>query len=361
MDKEILDSPSIYKLLETFFTSLPVFVFKDNNAYPIQVLAFKQNYGLIVKPPDIDVDEKPQIFTITNSGSLFLGYFKVIEKNAADNIVLSPFKIVVKAISRNGEKVTFPDNSNVRSYVTNIINYNEVMKSLSTGADILKPIIKSNVIKIKSMFEVVDVYINERVDVRMRLMQTFDKPIFIPNIDSDFGGNSFVPYAEYYPLYRNIKEMERFKSEVCIPIKYRSHSMIGYLQVLHTSRLDMNSYNFVNLVASTLKNDIASSSIFSESKEQCVISDVSNDEISFMHPPSVLFTRMISLGAMLLVDLISDNDKITLRGTVVSIKPLEKSFRIGLKLKAISNEENRAKEDFFKRQRQLYIKKLLFN
>ena len=65
---------------------------------------------------------------------------------------------------------------------------------------------------------------------RMRLMNSHEKPIFIPNISQpELVRPEFVPFNDYYSITKSSNFLDKYKSEICVPIKYKNFIMIGYV------------------------------------------------------------------------------------------------------------------------------------
>ena len=134
--------------------------------------------------------------------------------------------------------------------------------------------------KVNFMFDFFEVYVNERMNSRMRLMNSHEKPIFIPNIaQPELVRPEFVPFNDYYSLTKSSDFLDKYKSEICVPIKYKNFIMIGYVHAMHSTRLDSNSFNTFKLVASSIIKDVHTSGVFEESRETCTVIEANPSSI----------------------------------------------------------------------------------
>lgn len=211
--------------------------------------------------------------------------------------------------------------------VSNIISMNEVTVFL--GDDHIKDVIKSNYNRLRHLFDRYNVVIKDKQDERIRLMKSFDQPIVILNRENpDSTPNMSVPYNEYNRMLKADKNAEVFKSEICVPIKYRQYIIIGYVQVMHSKRLDLNSFNVVALASSSIRKEISDYKNYEESTEVCKVTSITETEVTFLHSLNKHFSRIFQMGTVIILDLYSKDTKITIKAAVKGLKPLDKYFSI---------------------------------
>ncbi|MBE7411449.1 MAG: hypothetical protein HS129_05190 [Leptospiraceae bacterium] len=229
--------------------------------------------------------------------------------------------------------------------VSNIISYTDIFKSL--GDDRINQIVKKPPI-VNSMFHFFEIFINERMNSRMRLMNSFDKPIFIPDITNpDIVPEGFVPFRDYYILTKNSNFLDKYKSEICVPIKYKNIAMIGYVHAMHSTRLDFNSYNTFRLISASISKDIHNSGAFEESRGNYLITELSTSGIQFLHPPTRLASKIFSMGGTIIFDIVAKSGlRKSVRGVIKGIKPTDTDYAISCDFSIHTHEESQALEDF---------------
>ena len=339
MNKEVTDPKSIHKLIDSLYRITPVYMEVDGEDIPVKVLDSKPQ-SVTIRSPKVNTNTRERILTMRSRDNIFVSTFLEVGVDELGNSILQPLKILIKNILAPVESNTF--------IVSNIISHNDIFKSL--GDDRISQLIK-RAPKVNFMFDFFEVYVNERMNSRMRLMSSFDKPIFIPNIaQPDLVKSEFVPFNDYYALTKSSDFLDKYKSEICIPIKYKNFVMIGYVHAMHSTRLDSNSYNTFKLVASSIIKDVHTSGVFEESKENCPVVEINATTVKFLHPPTRLASRIFSMGGSIIFDLISKSGhRKFLRASVKAIKPTQKDYAISCDFTLNSPEEVSGLEEFLKK------------
>ncbi|MCE9501578.1 MAG: hypothetical protein K8R21_13920, partial [Leptospira sp.] len=294
------------------------------------------------RSPRVDPNTTDRILTMKSKDSIIVSKFTEIGEDDFGNSILKPVILYIKDILSQ-PKVT----TSVYT-ISNIINQNDIFKSL--GDDRIEQLIKKAP-KVNFMFDFFEVYINERMNSRMRLMNSHNKSIFIPNIsqpDSVLPG--FIPFKDYYEITKSNPVPDKYKSEICIPLKYKNYLLIGYIHAMHNTRLDMNSYNTFKLVAHSINKDLHSAGVFEESTEICQVVEINPTSVKFNHSPSRLASRIFSMGGTIIFDLLNKSgQRKYLRGVVKAIKPTIKDFAIACDIITNTPEETASLEEFLKK------------
>ena len=197
------------------------------------------------------------------------------------------------------------------------------------GDDHIKEVLRSNYNRLRHLYDRYNVVIKDKQDERIRLMKSFDQPIVILNREiPESTPNISVPYNEYNRMLKADKNAENFRAEICVPIKYRQYIIIGYVQVMHSKRLDLNSFNVVGLAASAIRKEISDYKNYEESSEVCKVTSITETEVTFLHSLNKHFSRIFQMGTVVIFDLYSKDTKITIKASVKGLKPLDKYFSI---------------------------------
>ncbi len=336
MTKEINDPKLIHKLIDSLYKVIPVYMEVDGESIPVKILECKPE-SITIRSSKVSQNTDERILTIKNKENIFVITTSEVGTDDLGNSILKPIKTLIKDISSHSLTNDYT--------VSNIINHNDIFKSL--GDERINQIVKKPPV-VNSMFNFFEIFVNERMNSRMRLMNTHDKPIFIPEITNpDLVKQEFVPFKDYYVLTKNSNFLDKYKSEICIPIKYKNIVMIGYVHAMHSSRLDSNSYNTFKLISASIIKDIHSSGAFEESKENCPVIELNSTAIKFLHPPTRLASRMFSMGGTVIFDIISKSgQKKSVRGVVKGIKPTDKDYAINCDFAIHTPEESKSLEDF---------------
>ncbi len=211
--------------------------------------------------------------------------------------------------------------------VSNIISMNEV--TIFLGDDHIKEVLRSNYNRLRHLFDRYTVIIKDKQDERIRLMKSFDQPIVILNRDVPESTPAMsVPFNDYFRMLKGEKNTEPFKAEICVPIKYRQFIIIGYVQVLHSKRLDLNSFNLVGLAASSIKKEISEYKNYEESTEVCKVTSITETEVTFLHSLNKHFSRIFQMGSIVILDLYSKDTRLTVKVSIKGLKPLDKYFAV---------------------------------
>lgn len=329
MSKEIVDKESIYKVLNLLFGKLPVYILDNGREYPIKVVALKPN-GLVISHGR-NITSPERILTLTHNGMQFKTFLKFLggDKNGIE--VLQPIKIEIEEARRTSNRVVMEGDVNSPK-VTHIVNQHEIHKAQGFNDANVDKIIQKYLQSLRKVFDYANIYYSSRMDNRLRLMQNYDKPIFIPNRNySDTVPRDYFPYEEYYRILQVSKLDDRYISEICVPIKYKGYTPLGYVQVLGFNPLNQESFETVKKVAEAISRDIIHTGIFQESREICEVGDLSSTGLSFLHPQSRFFSRTFSMGETILFELIFPNQaRANIRAVIKNIKNMETNFRVGV-------------------------------
>ncbi len=236
-------------------------------------------------------------------------------------------KTAIAALGQQETQKTPEEKKDIAIKVSNIISMNEVTVFL--GDDHIKDVLRSNYNRLRHLFDRYNVIIKDKQDERIRLMKSFDQPIVILNRENpDSTPAISVPYNEYHRMLKAEKNAELFKAEICVPIKYRQFIIIGYVQVLHSKRLDLNSFNLVGLAASSIKKEITDYKNYEESTEVCRVTSINETEVTFLHSLNKHFSRIFQMGSVVILDLYSKDIRLTIKVNIKGLKPLDKYFAI---------------------------------
>lgn len=329
MYKEIVDKAAMFKVMNLLFGRIPVYIVDNNREYPIKVISFKEN-GLIISH-NRKIESDNRILSLTHNGTKFLTSLKYLGGDAKGYEVLMPVKIILKEAKRQEDRLTLNGESK-KLRILNSLNQNEIHKAQGFDDENVDRIINQFTAKLKTKFDAASIYYSPRVDNRLRLMQNYDKPIFIPNRREEKSvPRDFFPFEEYIRLIQVAKLEDRFISEISVPIKYKGYTPLGYVQVLGQNPLTNESFDAIKLVANTISKEIINTGIFQESKEVCEVNDLSTTGLSFLHPQSRFFSRSFSMGEIILFELVFPNDeKAIIRALIKNIKNMETNFRVGV-------------------------------
>jgi|JI9StandDraft_1071089.scaffolds.fasta_scaffold00269_15 hypothetical protein len=334
--KEITDPNSIFKMAETLFKQFPVYMIIDNKPMQIKILAMK-NLGVLIQSPDTNPNPTERFLILTNAGNLLRFNFKVSTKDPRGIEILNPVSLTIKPATRATNRYQA---TKAPIYITNVISQTMVPHDLSDDTLKVESYMKPYIQKLKSKFTDVEFFVHERMDTRARLLLETGKHIFVPDTKSpESVSDEFIPFSEHIHLMRQGKGLNKYMSEICVPLKYRGIVLYGYLQVLNLEKTDINDYKLVLLAAEKFCKDIEESDLFNESKLKSTILDINGSGFSFSHPQSKHFGKLFSIGGTILFDMYEEEKRLgTFRAVVRNIKPLEKLFRIGCQFFHIAEE-----------------------
>ncbi|MCB1176178.1 MAG: hypothetical protein KDK36_01250 [Leptospiraceae bacterium] len=321
---EITESESIWKVLNLLFIKKKVSLLnKYGKSFPAEVDQGKDN-TLILKSEGINQNSATRLLLAKNENKVFICESKVKGLSSDGGLIVTPSKITVRQETEEDKKEYVPP----KLYVNGIISLSDITVFL--GDDKIKELVKNHSRRLMHLFDIYKVYLSDKQDERIRLMKTFDQPIIILNREeSKSVPDISVPHHEYVKSIKTERMPAEYKAEISVPIKYRHFIIIGYVQVFHKSRLDINSFNLVSLVASTIKKDLSDYKNYEESKELCRITAFTSTEITFLHSMNKHFSRIFRIGNQIIFNISTSKDvKITVRGIVKNISPLDKYFSV---------------------------------
>jgi hypothetical protein len=334
---DITNIEDMWKIMETVFKKNPVTLLYQTQNFPVEITLLN-DYSVSCKISS-DIKDKFIFLSASIGDKIFICSLEQMSKEKGMSI-LKPIRINVK--DANAESKF----SEQKIFVTNIINQNDIYKILND--DSIQKIVKDNSVRLKHIFDFFSINITERQDNRTRLMLAAERPIFVPDKTETVDSPGFVPFSEYYAATKKDKEAAKYRSEICIPVRYRESINIGYVLVQHSKKTDLNSFNLVNLIASSLKKEISDYSSFEESRELCRVAHLSTTNITFFHLPTRLYSKVFFLGASILFDIYYNNNekKITMRATVSSLQATEKHYKVDCTFSNLSMKQFEFLEEF---------------
>jgi hypothetical protein len=349
MNKEIHDKQGIHKVLNSLFGRLPVYIVDNNREYPAKVISLKENGLIITHNRQFQTDDR--ILTLSHNGTKILTSFKYLGGDDKGYEVLMPIKMILREAKREGNRINLEGNNN-KLRVTMTLNQNEIHKAQGFDDDNVDKILSQFTTKLKTKFDHANIYYSPRLDNRLRLMQNYDKAIFIPNRKEPSSvPRNYFPFEEYIRLIQVVKLEERFISEISIPIKYKGYTSLGYVQVLGQNPLTNDSFEAIQMVTSTITREIINTGIFQESKEICEVSDLSSTGLSFLHPQSRFFSRSFSMGEIIIFELIyPSGEKSIIRAMIKNMKNMETNFRVGVEFYNLTVPDYKILEKFLNSQ-----------
>lgn len=346
MHKEIHDKQGIHKVLNSLFGRLPVYIVDNGREYPSKIISLKEN-GLIISH-NRQFSNEDRILTLSHNGTKILTRFKCLGGDKAKGYeVLSPIKMILKEAKREGNRINL-EGQNDKLRVTLTLNQNEIHKAQGFDDDNVDRILNQFTTKLKSKFDYANIYYAPRMDNRLRLMQNYDKPIFIPNRKEPSGiPRNYFPFEEYLRLIQVVKIEERFISDISVPIRYKGYTPLGYVQVLGQNPYNQEAFDTIQMVASTISREIINTGIFQESKEICEVSDLSSTGLSFLHPQSRFFSRSFTMGEIILFELLfPGGEKAYIRSMIKNIKNMETNFRVGVEFYNLTVQDYKILESY---------------
>lgn len=329
MQKEINDIEGMNKILNHLYGRLPVYIVDSGREYPIKVIALKEKGLIITHNRKINSDSR--VLTITHNRTKFLTFFKYLGGDDKGIEILRPIKIILREATREGNRINL-EGKDFRIKVVNTLNQSQIHKAQGFDDENVDRILTEITAKLKSKFDYASIYYSPRLDNRLRLMQNYDKSIFVPNRREEHSvTREYFPYEEYLRLIQVTKIDDRYVSEISIPIRYKGYTPLGYIQVMSQNPLAMDSYDAIKMVSETISREIINTGIFQESKEVCEVSDISSTGLSFLHSQSRFFARSFTLGEIIIFEIIFPNgSKATMRAMIKNIKNTEVMFRVGI-------------------------------
>jgi hypothetical protein len=290
-----------------------------------------------------------RVLALTHNRTKFLTFFKYLGGDEKGIEVLRPIKLILKEASREENRINL-EGKDFRIKVINTLNQSQINKAQGFDDENVYRILTEITTKLKSKFDYASIYYSPRLDNRLRLMQNYDKPIFIPNRNEEHSvTRDYFPYEEYLKLIEVTKIDARFLSEISIPIRYKGYTPLGYVQVMSQNPLAMDSFEAIQMVSETISREIINTGIFQESKEVCEVNDISATGLSFLHSQSRFFARSFTLGEIIIFEIIFPNGvKSKIRAMIKNIKNTEVMFRVGVEYYNLTLTDYKLLDEFLK-------------
>jgi predicted DNA-binding protein YlxM (UPF0122 family) len=316
---EITEKNNLWKIIHSIFLSKSTRLYnRYGKSFSVELEIWQQQL-LKMRSEGANQNSPTRLLVVKNDKKIFICECRVKGVTGEGALLLDPIKITIREETEEDNR-EYQDPS---LYVTSIISLADITVFL--GDDHIKELVKNHSRRLNHLFDFYQVYLSDKQDERIRLMRAFDMPIIILNReDSNSAPDFAVPHSEYDKSIKSDKMLPEYKAEISVPIKYRQYIIIGYVQVFSRSRLDLNSYNLVNLVASSIKKEISDYRNYEESKEFCRVTAFTSTEITFLHSMNKHFSRIFRIGSQILFNIAVK----TVRASIKNILPLDRSFSV---------------------------------
>jgi hypothetical protein len=324
INQEISDIQAIQKIIESSFFHVPVYMSYQNKHYQVKPIKMSPE-GLIIRSIG-RTDKGPRQLFITNSGNLFLFNFDY-RGSKGDLEVLFPVNLHIEKAQRTAERIVLDS----KFFISNLVNQHEIARSISFDSLKINQVLANYANKVKGKIATLELYVNDRMDQRLRLLTDYEKPIFIPNRQiPESVTEDFVPFKEYFSLMKTTKNIDKYVSEICVPLKYKNLIPFGYLVAWNTTPLDQNGLKLVEAIADSMVKDIMNLNLIGEWRDKSYVADISEEGFSFLQGNSKNFSKILSLGAVVVFDLFFEESRsYPFRAIVRNILPTETAFRVG--------------------------------
>lgn len=337
------DTEQIKKIFEEKYVNLPIFMFYDGKQFPVKVIGVDEK-GIITKSIS-RIDKEPRVLTFTYESNLYKFVMSFLGASSTFE-VLKPLVLEIIPASRVLSRLKTD-----RLYITNISNQNDIIKSIVSDSVRVNNILRNFQAKVREKISNLELFIHERQDVRLKLLNIHEKIIFVPNKSvQESVKPEYVPYFEYMNQLKNSKDIDKIVSEITVPLKFKGMFTMGYLSAQHYLPMDDGYLQIVNVLAQNIKKEILSQPIINESKEASIVVDITSEGFSIFHTNFANFGKLFSIGGVIIFDLCaSEDDKIVVKAVIRNIKATEKQFRIGCQFYTGSEVESKALQAFLKK------------
>ena len=342
--KIITDKEKIKESFEQNYHHHPTFLFYNKKQYPVKVISISNDEIIIKTIPITETTSTTRILTSVDNKSLYIFTFEFLGARGLYEVIRPHSLEIVPAYSLTNKK------NPERLYVTNIVNQTDLVKTLVANNDITNHYVRDVIKKIQMSVSHLDLFIHERVDVRLKLLQEYDKIIYIPDKSNPASVPSeFLPYEIYYRQVKYTKGIDKLISEITVPLKFRNIFTFGYVTLLNDIPMDASYLEIATTIASNWKKHIFTENILHESQEGNVILDINSKQFSFYHENFTNFGKIFNIGATIIFEVcFSAEEKVLCKGIVKGIIPTEKHFKITCEFMFYSEEESKKTIEFLK-------------
>lgn len=342
MDKVINDGIQIIDILKTLHRLVPFYLSVEGIKTQIKPISISR-LGIFTPIPIHLISECDVVRKITltyNNKKLEFQFNSTPTKHRYIEH-FKPINLIISEASREDiDRIKVENDDDETLHLTQIINCNNIHKLLAFESAKIDSVIKKYQSLLHNKFSTAIITLTAKQDARLRLLNKHDKPIFIPNISENINPNfEFLSYEEYSKkiVMPGLID-DRFKSEICIVIKYKEYIPIGYLQVNHKDILPAPSFDFVKAITNRLSKELIDTGYFRESTEQCNIVDLSQNGLSFLFSQSTFFIKSFAIGEFLIFDLQIGQKRISIKAVIRNIKNMESKFRMGVQFIDLNQE-----------------------
>ncbi|MBN1500393.1 MAG: hypothetical protein JW982_09560 [Spirochaetes bacterium] len=343
----------IEKVLNSFFSSVDVFLKIKNGNLKIRYLGYIQQKVIIQVPYLKNMSEEILIFARKNGNTVYL-HLRYIEKQGEDDFLLTPVKMQIIYAERIETRTSLSDGKQksilfVDNVISDFIIENQLALAVKT-VDRIKNFIHD---EIEKSYERKKIYfMNEGLsDPRLKYFYENRSPYVVEDFTADGkrSDNKFYEYfiSNIYSKDYNLINRKNLISEVAAPVFFKRKIPIGYIQVNHTKQLDVRTVKIVEKLALSAEEIFNKQKVFNTQTEKLLVTDISKNGLSIAFKERQ-FIRLFKENSYVVLSLLMpDNLRIDMLVIVKNITLLDnKVIKVGCQIKDIEEYSRKIFEHY---------------
>jgi hypothetical protein len=300
--KTINDKARFEGIFKNYFANKDVFIKTKSGNLAVHFLGYSGENAAFRIPHVKNIKEAITVFTRHQSLTIY-AHLQYLDRTE-DTFVFLPVKIQVISEERKEDRIIA---GSVES--TSVIYINGLMSDLGIRNDLKSNDKKVDHVREIVLFDLQKQFDNVKVyfvdgslsDLRMRHLIERDKPIYIPDVNSDppekLKDDSRFYIAEIYGKDIKLSMSKEFISEATVPIFYRGIIPFGYIQVNNKTPIGDGLFSVVKRVGVVINELFRKYNLFLPEPDKFLVSDLSSSGlgVAFRERRQARFFRIDSL------------------------------------------------------------------
>jgi hypothetical protein len=336
--KHISDASQLRQIIERLFLRLPVQLKEKDGFHPVKIASFEN--GIITITHDREEAPIRLIHLNHNNNSMFLEC--AVQERADSQEKLKPLKLHLRRQIRKEARIEVPDRTKLT--VSNLLTLRVFPEAFTVSDEKRDRLTAAYKAELKKKFDDANIVfrLTVRLDYKMRILNTFRKPIYVPdNVNPTAVDQSiFLPYNEYLKLSQYDKLPEVYVAEITEPLLYRNIFLLGYIRVVSSQHLTHEDYEIVKAIGAEFMKNMEVYGIIPKNREICPVIDITHAGIGCMHPhvPSMIRNFMPGEHVIFNINFPDDPGRV-FTGVIKNMKSLEKAHRLGIQFENLYPEQ----------------------
>jgi len=345
--KRINDPQQLRQIIQKLFLRLPVTLKQKDGSFPATVVSYDNS---VIEIYHTRPDAPSRLLALSHGEHNMFLECLVQGRNDKGNELVKPSRLHLQRQIRSEKRIKV-DHSNVL-LISNCLAIKSIPESfavMNEKRDMLLSAYRGQISKMYPNSEIV-FRVTYRMDPRMRLIASANKPIYIPDrtMAKVADPRRFIPLEEYKKTVRFDKMPDTCVGEVTEPLFYNKAYLFGYICVFSEKEITETDYDVIAQMGRDLESELLTSGTFPQNPEKCPVVDINTSGVGFMHPHNPAVMRNLMPGEHILFELGIGDTREYFNGVIKNMKSFEKAHRMGVQFENITALQKERLDEYIK-------------